>query len=198
MTDQAFSISDLPVLSLNSVRLEPLNVGHAEGLAQAVQDGEIYNLMVTFAPRPEDVPNYIKDLLELQTKGQRYTFVVIEENTQRVIGTTSFYDLVADIRSLKIGYTWYAKTHQRTHVNTTCKLLLLQYAFEVLKANTVVFETDILNKISQKAIARLGAKQDGVLRGQKLRKDGSLRDTMIFSIIAEEWPAIQQNLQAHL
>lgn len=189
-------LNQATALGLHQVRLEPLDLHHTEGLARAVQDGDIYNLLVTTAPHPEAVKDYIQLALDQQQQSKRFAFAVIDENIQNVIGTTGFYDWEKDVKRIKIGYTWYAKSYQRTHVNTTCKLLLLQYAFEVLKAHTVAFETDILNIKSQNAIARIGAKKDGVLRGHKLRKDGTSRDTVVFSIIAEEWHDVKPHLES--
>lgn len=198
MTYQSFFPNHLPMLALNQVRLEPLSFSHSQCLAQAVEDGQIYNLLVTSAPIPDGTEHYIRLALKQREQGQRYAFAVIDEKTNQVIGSTSYYDVEPEIRRLKIGYTWYAKIHQRTHVNSNCKFLLLQYAFEVLNANSEAFETDLLNIASQNAIARLGAQKDGVLRGHKIRKDGTIRDTVVYSIIANEWQEIKTQLKSSI
>nr|WP_087618994.1 GNAT family protein [Acinetobacter populi] len=182
------------VLSQHGVRLEPLDFTHADGLAKACQDGELWTLRVTSTPHYTKVDEYIAQALEQKNVGSRFAFAVIDIEQDLVIGTSSYHDIVPALGRVEIGYTWYAKTYQRTHVNTTCKFLLLQYAFEVLKVNTVGFRTDQFNFASQKAIERLGAKKDGVIRGHALRKDGSIRDTVMYSIVNGEWT----NVKAHL
>ena len=181
-------------LKQNNVRLIPLSYAHEYGLAEACKDGELWNLRITSAPHFSEVKNYIETALEQKAQGSRYPFVVIEESTGKIIGTTSFHDILLAVKRFEIGYTWYAKSVQRTHVNTTCKLLLLKFAFEQLQANTVGLRTDQFNFKSQKAIERLGAKKDGVIRGHALRKDGTIRDTVMYSIVQAEW----ENVKAHL
>jgi len=179
-------------LELHGVRLEPLAPHHAEGLRAAATDGELWTLRVTSVPEPHDVDGYIFKAYEM--RGSRLAFAVVDAATGTVIGTTSYHDIVPAIGRLEIGYTWYAKSRQRTHVNTTCKLLLLTHAFETLGAALVGLRTDNFNHASQAAIERLGAKKDGVLRHHAVRRDGTVRDTVMYSIAAGEWPEIKAQL----
>ena len=181
-------------LSYHQVHLEPLNLQHEQGLKEACQDGELWKLRITSTPSPETVREYIELALQQREQGTRFAFAVIDERTGKVVGTTSYHDIVPQINRLEIGYTWYAKSAQRTHINTTCKFLLLRHAFENLNANVVGLRTDNFNFASQKAIERLGAKKDGVLRQHAIRKDGTIRDTVMYSIIQSEWV----NVKAHL
>lgn len=194
MHNTNFLPQNIDVLHFEHIKLEPLTLAHTQGLAEATKDGEIWQLIVTSAPHYDAVHEYIELALNQQQAGFRQAFAVIDMAQNKVIGTTSYYDFASDTKRLEIGYTWYAKSAQRTNVNTICKFLLLCYAFENLGANTVALRTDILNTISQKAIERLGAKKDGVLRGHMLRKDGSLRDTVMYSMIQSEWGAIKSHL----
>lgn len=179
-------------LELHGVRLEPLAPHHAEGLRAAATDGELWTLRVTSVPEPHEVDGYIFKAYEM--RGSRLAFAVVDAATGTVIGTTSYHDIVPAIGRLEIGYTWYAKSRQRTHVNTTCKLLLLTHAFETLGAALVGLRTDNFNHASQAAIERLGAKKDGVLRHHAVRRDGTVRDTVMYSIAAGEWPEIKAQL----
>lgn len=179
-------------LELHGVRLEPLAPHHAEGLRAAATDGELWTLRVTSVPEPHEVDGYIFKAYEM--RGSRLAFAVVDAATDTVIGTTSYHDIVPAIGRLEIGYTWYAKSRQRTHVNTTCKLLLLTHAFETLDAALVGLRTDNFNHASQAAIERLGAKKDGVLRHHAVRRDGTVRDTVMYSIAAGEWPEIKAQL----
>jgi len=179
-------------LELHGVRLEPLAPHHAEGLRAAATDGELWTLRVTSVPEPHDVDGYIFKAYEM--RGSRLAFAVVDATSGAVIGTTSYHDIVPAIGRLEIGYTWYAKSRQRTHVNTTCKLLLLTHAFETLGAALVGLRTDNFNHASQAAIERLGAKKDGVLRHHAVRRDGTVRDTVMYSIAAGEWPEIKAQL----
>jgi RimJ/RimL family protein N-acetyltransferase len=145
-------------------------------------------------PHYTQIQTYIAKALEQKSQGLRVPFVVLDQHTHRIVGTTSFRDFVWDVRRVEIGYTWYAQSAQRSHINTSCKFLLLQYAFETLHANSVALRTDIRNVKSQKAIERLGAQRDGILRQDALRKDGSVRDTVMYSILKEEWLEIKQHL----
>lgn len=181
-------------LRLNNVLLVPLSYEHEKGLIEATKDGELWNLRITSTPHFLEVRNYIEKALTQKDQGTRYAFTVIEENTGKILGTTSYHDILLNVKRFEIGYTWYAKSVQRTHVNTTCKLLLLEHAFERLQANTVGFRTDQFNDKSQKAIERLGAKRDGIIRGDMMRKDGTIRDTVMYSIVNGEW----ENIKAHL
>ena len=176
-------------LSVNQVRLEPLALQHEAGLRQAVQDGELWKMLVTTAPAPEDVAHYIQAALNT-----RMAFAVIDETTGEVVGTTAFYQPDADIRRVYIGYTWYRQSAWRTRINTTCKYLLLAHAFETLACRVVCWETDVLNTRSQAAIERLGANKDGVLRCHKIRKDGTVRDTVAYSMLREEWAEVKAAL----
>lgn len=177
------------------VRLEPLGAQHALALEQAAADGQLWNLRVTSVPEPGAVAAYIQTALEGQAAGHMLPFAVRDLSTGDVVGSTRYHDIVADVGRLEIGYTWYAKRHQRTHLNTTCKLMLLTHAFESLKAQTVGWRTDNFNFASQRAIERLGAKRDGVIRGHAQRRDGTVRDTVMYSVTAGEWPEIKAHLQ---
>ena len=179
-------------LELHGVRLEPLAPHHAEGLRAAAADGELWTLRVTSVPEPHDVDGYIFKAYEM--RGSRLAFAVVDATSGAVIGTTSYHDIVPAIGRLEIGYTWYAKSRQRTHVNATCKLLLLTHAFETLGAALVGLRTDNFNHASQAAIERLGAKKDGVLRHHAVRRDGTVRDTVMYSIAAGEWPETKAQL----
>jgi len=182
-------------LEFNGVRLEPLGRHHEDGLRAAAQDGELWNLVVTSVPEPHQTAQYIRTALE--TPG-RLAFAVIDVPSGAVIGSTSYRDLVPDIGRLEIGFTWYAKQHQRSHVNTSCKLLLLSHAFDTLGCGVVVLRTDCVNFASQAAIERLGAHKDGVLRHEFRRRDGTIRDTVMYSILRDEWPAIKTRLHGRL
>src|SRR6218665_1240194 len=179
----------LPVtLERHGVRREPLGAHHADGLRAAAADGQLWQLRITSVPEPHEVDAYIyKAIAQRPT---RLAFAVIDVASGALAGTTSYHDIVPDIGRLEIGYTWYAKSWQRSHVNTTCKLLLLTHAFETLGAALVGLRTDNFNHASQAAIERLGAKKDGVLRHHAQRRDGTVRDTVMFSISAGEWPDI--------
>lgn len=179
------------VLSLCGVRLEPLGYVHANGLKMAVQDGELWRLTVTSAPTPETVDVYIQQALDNPT---RLAFAVIDERDERVLGTTSYHDIIDHIGRVEIGYTWYAKSAQRTHVNTACKLMLMTHAFEALDCAVVGWRTDILNINSQRAIERLGAQKDGVIRHHAIRRDGTVRDTVMYSMLKQEWPTHKARL----
>lgn len=184
-----------PILEHGNIRLEPLSIEHTQGLVDATQDGELWNIRVTSAPHPDQVIAYIEQALQQREQQQRQAFAVINTQTGKVLGTTSYHDIVPNIQRLEIGYTWYAASVQRTHVNTTCKFLLLSHAFEDLNAELVGFRTDNFNYRSQRAIERLGAKKDGVLRHHQPRKDGTVRDTVMYSIRAGEWAEIKAHLQ---
>jgi len=180
-------------LAANQVRLEPLALQHEAGLRQAVQDGELWKLLFTSAPAPDQVAQYIQAALNT-----RMAFAVVDETTGEIVGTTAFYQPDADIRRVYIGYTWYRQSAWRTRINSTCKYLLLAHAFETLDCRVVCWQTDMLNTRSQAAIERLGAKKDGVLRCDKVRKDGTLRDTVAYSMLREEWAAAKQALAEKL
>lgn len=180
------------------IRLEPMDTTHIEGLQAAANDGALWELWFTSVPKPEAMEAYVLKVLDGQSKNQFLPFVVVDNTSNTILGTTRLYDLDPANRRLKIGYTWYAKTAQRTGVNTACKLLLLQYAFESLGCIAVAFEVHWHNHASRQAVLRLGAKQDGILRNHRIMPDGSFRDTVVFSIIASEWPAVKVALSHKL
>ena len=186
------------VLQAEGVRLEPLTMAHVPGLRAAAADGELWNLRVTSVPRPEDTEAYVAQALEMQARGERLPWAVVDAASSQVLGCTSYHDIVPAVRRVEIGYTWYARSVQRSHVNTSAKLLLMAHAFDTLNCNVVGWRTDILNLASQRAIERLGAHKDGVLRCHALRRDGSIRDTVMYSLLAAEWPAVRARLQARL
>ena len=186
------------VLQGHGLRLEPLTMEHEPGLRAAAADGELWNLRVTSVPRPEDTAAYIQLALDMQTRGERLPWAVVDAASGRVIGCTSYHDLIPAVRRVEIGWTWYARSVQRSHVNTAAKLLLMTHAFETLNCTVVGWRTDILNLASQRAIARLGALKDGVLRSHALRRDGSIRDTVMYSLLASEWPEVRARLSARL
>ena len=181
-------------LSARGVSLVPLALAHEEGLRAAAADGELWNIRVTSVPEPKDTRKYIEDALAMREAGHRFAFAVIEDGSGKVIGSSSYHDIVPAIHRLEIGYTWYAKSYQRSHVNSTCKLLLMSHAFETLGCHVVGWRTDNFNFASIAAIERLGAKKDGVLRGHALRRDGTIRDTVMFSLRSGEWPEIRAQL----
>ena len=176
---------DLPTLSSNGIILKPLMLTHANDLAQACQDGELWKINETSVPEPDKIIDYINTAHSMP---DRKAFVVIDESNGKAIGATSFHDILPTSKRLEIGYTWYAKSYWRTHVNTTCKLILLTYIFETLNYQTVGWRTDIDNHRSQQAIERLGAKKDGVIRGNRVRRDGVISDTVMYSMSKDEWP----------
>lgn len=185
-------------LSARGVRLEPLAAAHEQGLREAAADGELWRLRVTSVPAPADTASYIATALKARAAGHRFPFAVIHENSGEVIGCTSYHDIVEAIHRVEIGYTWYAKRFQRTHVNTTCKYLLLQHAFDTLNCNVVGWRVDNFNLASQRAVERLGAKKDGVIRGHALRRDGTIRDTVMYSLTQGEWPEVRAHLLSRL
>jgi RimJ/RimL family protein N-acetyltransferase len=182
----------------NHVRLEPLSQEHSAALGQAACDGELWKLWYTSVPTPEQTGEYIEKALESQQRGESSAFVVRHLASKEIVGCTRYYDIVPHNKRLAIGYTWYAQRVQRSAVNTECKLLLLGHAFETLQCIAVEFHTHWHNHASRQAIARLGAKQDGVLRQHMIMPDGSLRDTAVFSILDSEWSAVRRNLTAKL
>ena len=182
-------------LEFNGVCLEPLSMAHAEGLGAAASDGELWNLRITSVPEPQQVGQYIAAALAAP---DRRAFAVLDIASGAVIGTTSYHDIVPEVDRVEIGWTWYAKSRQRSHVNTSCKLMLLSHAFDTLGCAVVGLRTDNFNFASQAAIERLGAKKDGVLRHHHLRRDGTVRDTVMYSILRGEWPEIQAHLRYKL
>ncbi len=181
-------------LTQRGVQLVPLGPEHEAGLRAAAADGELWNLRVTGVPRPEETRGYIETALKMRTEGSRFAFAVLDELSGRVLGSTSYHDILPAVKRVEIGYTWYAKSVQRTHVNTTCKLLMLTHAFDTLGCHVVGWRTDNFNYASQAAIERLGAKKDGVIRGHALRRDGTIRDTVMYSLAQGEWPEARAQL----
>jgi RimJ/RimL family protein N-acetyltransferase len=186
------------VLEGNGIRLEPLTDEHVNGLAAAAADGELWNLWFTSVPAPGGMPAYVADALQGQREGRMLPWAVRDVGTGALIGSTRYHDIVPAIDRVEIGYTFYAKSRQRTHVNTTCKLLLLRHAFETLGCQVVGLRTDNFNFRSQRAIEGLGAKKDGVIRHHAPRRDGTVRDTVIYSILAGEWPDVRRHLELRL
>jgi N-acetyltransferase len=182
------------VICDRNVRLEPLALAHEAGLRAAAADGELWNIRVTSVPEPEQTRQYIEDALAMREAGNRFAFAVIEESTGKVLGSTSYHDILPAVKRAEIGYTWYRKSSQRSHVNTTCKLLMMQHAFETLGCNVVGWRTDNFNFASQAAIERLGARKDGIIRGHALRRDGTIRDTVMYSLRCGEWPEVKAQL----
>lgn len=187
----------VPSLRGGHVLLEQLQPSHVEGLQAALGDGELSRCWYTNVPSHEGVGQYVQTALEAQSRGLVLPFVARSADGE-IVGSTRYYDLDASVPRLSIGYTWYAKHVQRTGLNTEAKLLLLTHAFEALGCIAVAFETSWFNHASRTAIARLGAKQDGVLRNHRRHADGSPRDTVVFSVLEGEWPAVKRNLQHKL
>jgi RimJ/RimL family protein N-acetyltransferase len=182
----------------HGVRLEPLQLEHERELAVAAADGALWELWFTAVPAPAETKTYIELALERQREGKMLPWAVRNLTTGAVVGSTRFHDIVANIDRVEIGYTWYAKSWQRSHVNTACKLLLLTHAFEQLGCKVVGLRTDKFNFASQRAIEALGAKKDGVVRHFGTRRDGSARDVVMYSIIASEWPEVKLHLERRL
>ena len=180
------------------VVLEPLTPEHAPALETAAADGELWNLAVTSVPPPGQAGDYVAKALQGQREGHMLPFAVREAHGGDIVGSTRYYEIDAAVPRLAIGYTWYAKRWQKSHLNTACKRLLLEHAFETLGCAAVAFHTDVLNEDSQRAIERLGAQREGVLRAHRRRTDGSLRDTVCFSILAEEWGNVANWLDMRL
>ncbi|XYH99535.1 GNAT family N-acetyltransferase [Sorangium sp. So ce1128] len=178
--------------------LEPLTHAYHDDLVDAVRDGELWNLWYTYIPRPEGMRNEIERRLSLQHSGAMLPFAVIDARSGRAVGMTTYMDIDAASRRVEIGSTWYRKSVQRTALNTECKLLLLQHAFEALECIAVEFRTHFFNQQSRRAIERLGAKLDGILRNHRRASDGTLRDTCVYSIIAPEWPTVRSHLNHQL
>ncbi len=192
-------IAPAPVtLEGHGLRLEPLEPAHEQALAAAAADGRLWELWFTSVPAPAETAVYIADALAGQRAGHMLPWVVRELSTGAIVGTTRYHDIVAPIDRVEIGYTWYAKRWQRSHVNTGCKLLLLAHAFESLGCGVVGLRTDNFNFASQKAIAGLGAHRDGVIRHHQARRDGTVRDSVMWSILATEWRDVKRHLTGRL
>ena len=179
----------------DKVELVPLAKEHKEALLNAASDGKLWERWFTSVPSISTIDAYIGHALSQQQKGLEYPFVVIKNSSKEIVGSTRFYNLQPQHRRLEIGYTWYAEKAQRTGINTACKYLMLLYAFEELNCIAVQFMTDWYNLPSRAAIARLGAKQDGVLRNHRINADGSYRDSVVFSITNQEWVGVKKSLE---
>ena len=182
------------VLRDRGIALVPLGPEHEQGLRKAAADGELWTLRVTSVPEPAQTAQYIADALRMREEGTRFAFAVTDEASGRVLGSTSYHDILPAVKRVEIGYTWYARSVQRSHVNTTCKLLMMDHAFDTLGCHVVGWRTDNYNFASQQAIERLGAKKDGVIRGHALRRDGTIRDTVMYSMRTGEWPEARAQL----
>jgi RimJ/RimL family protein N-acetyltransferase len=192
-------ITIVPVtLEGHGIRLEPLTRAHAPALAAAAADGSLWELWFTSVPTPDGTGRYIDTALTGLAAGEMLPWAVRELVSGEIVGTTRFHDIVANIDRVEIGYTWYAARWQRSHVNTACKLLLLAHAFDALGCAMVGLRTDRFNTRSQRAIEALGAQRDGVLRHHQARSDGSVRDTVMYSILRTEWPDVRKNLTCRL
>ena len=185
-------------LSARGIALVPLALTHESGLRAAAADGELWRLRVTSVPEPEQTRQYIADALSMREAGNRLAFAITDEATGTVLGCTSFHDILPAVKRVEIGWTWIAKRCQRTHVNTSCKLLMMTHAFETLQCHVVGWRTDNFNHASQAAIERLGARKDGVIRGHALRRDGTIRDTVMYSLRSGEWPEVKAQLAYQL
>ena len=185
-------------LESRGVRLEPMTPDHHDGLVAAASDGNLWELWFTAVPEPKDTRAYIETALAGQRAGHMMPWVVRDLASGKVIGSSRYHDIVAALDRVEIGYTWYGKSWQRTHVNTTCKLMLMEHAFESLDCKVVGWRTDNFNFRSQRAIEALGAKRDGVLRHHQARKDGTVRDSVMYSMLATEWRDAKRHLQLRL
>lgn len=180
------------------IRLEPLASRHEDALRTAASDGRLWELWFTSVPEPDKVNAYVTAALEGQQAGHMLPWAVRELESGRIIGTTRYHDIVPAIDRVEIGWTWYASSWQRTHVNTACKLLLFQHAFEDVGCAVVGLRTDNFNFASQRAIERLGAKKDGVIRHHQARRDGTVRDSVMYSVLAHEWTDVKRHLLLRL
>lgn len=187
----------VPTLRGRHVQLEPLRLEHADGLRAAASDGRLWELSFTNVPQPEDVEAWLEGALAKQVAGEQLAFTV-RDATGRIVGSTRYYELLPETPRLCIGYTWYARSVQRTGLNTEAKLLLLGHAFEALRCASVGFHTSTRNLASRAAIARLGAREEGILRQHLRHRDGTLRDSVCFSILDSEWPEVKAGLRAKL
>ena len=181
-------------LSGRGVQLMPLELEHEAGLRAAAADGELWKIRVTSVPEPEQTRAYIETALAGRDTDARFAFAVLDQSSGAVLGSSSYHDILPAVKRVEIGYTWYAARCQRTHINTTCKLLMLTHAFDTLGCHVVGWRTDNFNHASQRAIERLGARKDGVIRGHGLRRDGTIRDTVMYSLRSGEWPEVKAQL----
>ncbi len=185
------------VLKGTFATLEPLKREHVEALKLATMDGELWKLWYATVPSPEEMEAYVNSALSDISRGS-LPFTVVDNSTGKIVGTTRFYSMERAHKRAMLGYTWYARTAQGTAINADCKFLLLRYFFEQERGNAIEFRTHFFNEKSRRAIERLGAKQDGILRSHQIMKDGSIRDTVVYSIITSEWPAVRNNLLSRL
>lgn len=185
-------------LERGSIRLEPMSEEHVPALRQAAADGALWELWFTAVPAPDETAGYVATALRGLEDGHMLPWVVRDLESGTVIGSTRYHDIIAAIDRVEIGSTWYAKSRQRSHVNTTCKLMLFTHAFETLGCKVVGLRTDNFNFRSQKAIEALGAKKDGVIRHHAARRDGTVRDTHMYSILLSEWPDVKRHLEMRL
>ena len=181
-------------LSGRGVELVPLDLKHEIGLRAAAADGELWKIRVTSVPEPDQTRAYIETALAGRDTDARFAFAVLDQSSGAVLGSSSYHDILPAVKRVEIGYTWYAARCQRTHINTTCKLLMLTHAFDTLGCHVVGWRTDNFNHASQRAIERLGARKDGVIRGHGLRRDGTIRDTVMYSLRSGEWPEVKAQL----
>jgi RimJ/RimL family protein N-acetyltransferase len=192
-------INPQPVtLEGHGVRLEPLSREHEKALGEAAKDGKLWELWYTSVPAPGETQSYIDTALQGHKDGHMLPWAVFDSKSQTIVGSTRYHDIVAAADRVEIGYTWYAKRCQRSHVNTACKLLLFSHGFESMKCKVVGLRTDNFNFTSQRAIEALGAKKDGIIRHHWPRRDGTVRDSVIYSVLAAEWPDVKRHLQARL
>jgi RimJ/RimL family protein N-acetyltransferase len=182
----------------HGMRLEPVTLAHAPDIAAAAKDGKLWELGFTSIPAPGGEEAYLQTALDGLRDGHMLPWVVRDLRTGAIVGSTRYHDILANIDRVEIGYTFYAKRCQRSHVNTSCKLLLLRHGFDTLGCQVIGLRTDILNTVSQRAIEKLGANRDGVIRHYGIRKDGSVRDTVMYSILAREWPEVRERLEKRL
>lgn len=182
----------------HNVRLEPLTMEHGRALAEAAADGRLWELWFTSVPGPGEVERYIETALTGQREGHMLPWVVRDLATGRIAGSTRYHDIVPAIDRVEVGWTWYAASYQRTALNTTCKLLLLTHAFEQVGCAVVGLRTDNFNFRSQRAIEAIGAKKDGVIRHHQARRDGTARDSVMYSILAGEWRDVKRHLELRL
>lgn len=185
-------------LERDGIRLEPLSPEHAPKIAEAVTDGELWKLWFTAVPEPQNVAAYIETALAGHAKGQMLPWAVRALDSGKVIGSTRYHDILPELDRVEIGYTWYGASHHRSKVNTLCKLMLMTHAFETAGCAVVGLRTDNFNFRSQRAIEALGAKKDGVIRNYRRRRDGSIGDTVMYSILSQEWPGVKHHLEFRL
>ncbi len=186
------------MLERDGIRLEPLSLAHGPEVAEAVTDGELWKLWFTSVPEPKNVPAWLETALTGQARGVMLPWAVREIASGRIIGSTRYHDILPELDRVEIGYTWYGASRQRSKVNTLCKLMLLSHAFESAGCGVVGLRTDNFNFRSQRAIEALGAKKDGIIRNYRRRKDGSIGDTVMYSITAPEWPDMKRHLEFRL